>query len=144
MRPLKALIDTNVLLDAIFHREPFYEHSKRVFDLVESKIIIGCISVQSLKDIYCLCKKMNKNVDPYRIIEQLSFIFNVVDINREDSVEALMSNIDDYESALLVSSAKRNKIGVIIKRDGKGYCDPNVVMIGPESIDSYIDEAHQD
>lgn len=137
---MRALIDTNVLLDAIFRREPFFEDSKKVFEMARDGKIEGYISVQSLKDIFYLCKKINGREHCFDAIEKLSFLFKVVDVTGQDSFSALMSDIDDYEDGLLIFSAKRNNIDAIITRNGKDFVESDIILIDPKNIDRYFDD----
>ena len=135
---MRALIDTNVLMDTIFSREPFNKDSDKILDMVCEKKIDGCVSVQSLRDIFYFCKKINNSNNHISIIEKLSFIFEVIDVNGQDSFSALMSDIEDYEDGLLAFSAHRNYIKIIITRNEKDYYDSDLVIINPKEIDKYI------
>jgi predicted nucleic acid-binding protein len=135
---MKALVDTNVLLDTIFHREPFCAHSDLIFDLVEMEKIEGCISVQSLKDVFFFCNKAGSQGDPFKAVERLSFIFTVIDVTGEDSLSALMSDIEDYEDGLLVFSALRNDIRTIITRNKKDFFESHMIVIDPKEIDKFL------
>ena len=133
---MKALIDTNVLLDVLNSRQPFYQDSKRIFDLVRENKLEGYISIQSLKDIFYYFKKLGKN--PFGVIEQLTFIFPIIDVAGEDSISALVSDIDDFEDGLLVFSALRNGIEMIITRNEKDFFESDLVVISPNEIDKYL------
>jgi len=136
---MRALIDTNVLLDTIFRREPFHIDSDRIFDMIHEEKIKGCISVQSLKDIFYICKKIDKNKNPFKVVEKLSFVFEVVDVIGQDSVMALMSPMDDFEDGLLVFSARRNNIEAIITRNGRDFHEADIIVIDPKDIEKYFD-----
>lgn len=135
---MKALIDTNVLIDVIQSREPFCQHSKRIFQLAAEGKIEGYVSVQSLKDIFYVCKRSCKEKSPFEPIEQISFLFSIIDVTGEDSLSALMSDISDYEDALLVHSAQRNGINVIITRNKHDFQDSHMVAVDPSEIDDYL------
>ena len=134
---MKVLIDTNVLLDTIQEREPFCKDSDRVFDLASEGKIEGCISVQSLKDIFYICRRTYGDDASFRQIEKLSFLFKVIDISGSDSISALMSNIRDYEDSLLLFSARRNNIEAIITRNGRDFLE-DMIVIDPKNIDQYV------
>ncbi len=136
---MKALIDTNILLDMILARQPFFEDAEKIFRLVREERIEGCISVQSLKDIFFLCKKLDKEQDPFDVIQKLSYIFQVIDVSGADSIMALTSDVGDYEDGLLAFSASRNGIKAIITRDKKDFFESDLIVIHPKEIDKYLD-----
>jgi predicted nucleic acid-binding protein len=137
---MKALIDTNVLLDTILHRQPFCVDSDKIFDLIEEERIEGHVSVQSLKDIFYFCRKLDNNKDPFETLEKISFIFNIVDVNEEDSFSTLRSDISDYEDGLLAFSALRNGIDTVITRDEKDFNTTDMIVINPKEIDRYLND----
>jgi len=53
---MKVLVDTNIVLDVLLHRNPFFDCSRVVFELVEQKRIIGCISSSAFTDIFYLAQ----------------------------------------------------------------------------------------
>ena len=48
------MIDTNIFLDVLTQREPFYADSKAVLKLCESKKVQGFLSASSITDIFYL------------------------------------------------------------------------------------------
>ena len=136
---MKALIDTNVMLDTILHREPFCFSSDKIFDLIKEEKIEGYVSVISLKDIFYFCEKQDHEKDPFETVEKLSYLFNIIDLNGADSLSALMSEIDDYEDGLLICSALRNGVDTIITRNSKDFFTANMTVIDPKDIFRYIE-----
>lgn len=62
-----VLIDTNVVLDILAKREPFYESSYDVLSLCASKKINGCIALHSISNIFYILRKtiLPKTADIY-------------------------------------------------------------------------------
>ena len=55
---MKALIDTNVILDVLCNRAGFVEDALKVFKVCEINQITGCISALSIPNIvYIMCKE---------------------------------------------------------------------------------------
>jgi predicted nucleic acid-binding protein len=57
---MKIFIDTNVLLDVLIEREPFYKDSAVVWTMVEKNLVKGYISAISVNNIYYISKKMKE------------------------------------------------------------------------------------
>jgi hypothetical protein len=51
------LVDLNIILDVLYKREPFYELSARVVDLIESEQVTGFVASHSLPTLFYLLKK---------------------------------------------------------------------------------------
>ena len=54
---LNILIDSNVILDVMMVREPFFEMSKKVITLAENNLVNASISAASVTDIYYISRR---------------------------------------------------------------------------------------
>ena len=59
-----VLIDTNVILDMLEKREPFYESSNDVLYLCASKKIRGCIALHTVSNIFYILRKNYSHENP--------------------------------------------------------------------------------
>ena len=48
---MRVLIDTNVLIDFISVRKPYYEAARRIIDACDRELLAGCIAAHSIPDI---------------------------------------------------------------------------------------------
>lgn len=60
---MRLMIDTNIFLDVLTEREPFYENSKAVLKLCESKKVYGFLSASSATDIFYLVHRKLHSID---------------------------------------------------------------------------------
>jgi len=114
---IKALIDTNVVLDALAGREPFRVEAEKIFTLAAEEKFLGFVTANSITDIYYLVKKNASDVTAREALRNLFQVFAVVDISGKDCENALESSIDDYEDALVVACAAKMDADHIITRD---------------------------
>ena len=54
---MRALIDTNIILDVLCQRERFFENSSMVFKLCEMKKLDGVISALSIPNLVYIMRK---------------------------------------------------------------------------------------
>lgn len=67
----RILVDTNVLLDYLFTRMPFYEEAKKVvFDCAEGKVK-GCIAAHSIPNMYFILRKDYNEQDRREVLYNL-------------------------------------------------------------------------
>ena len=59
---MKLLIDTNIILDFLQKREPYYEDASAIFQLSVDNEVIECVTASSITDIYYLVNKEFKDV----------------------------------------------------------------------------------
>jgi predicted nucleic acid-binding protein len=114
---IKALIDTNVVLDALAGREPFRAEAEKIFILAAEEKFLGFVTANSITDIYYLVRKNASDATAREALRNLFQVFAVVDISGKDCENALESPIDDYEDALVVACAFKMGADHIITRD---------------------------
>ena len=54
----KILIDTNVLLDYLLEREPFFEDAKKVISSCTEGNTKGCIAAHSISNMFFILRKV--------------------------------------------------------------------------------------
>ena len=113
---IKALIDTNVVLDIALNREPFFEYSSKIFDKIDDQILEGFITASSITDIYYIASKQNDKLQARKFLINLIQILEVVGVDKDIVIQALESEITDFEDAIQVFSAKSNSIDLVITR----------------------------
>ncbi|MCL2296119.1 MAG: PIN domain-containing protein [Methanomassiliicoccaceae archaeon] len=134
----KFLIDTNILMDIIFEREPFLRESKYALKSIFRSNSEVYVSVQSLSDIFYLTTKNKSKKRAWETLEKISLMFNVIGITPDDSIEVLSSGFDDYEDGVIAFSAKRNGIDAIVTRNDRDFYESDLFIIDPKEIDKYL------
>lgn len=129
---MKVLIDTNVILDVLCKRKQFYENSLNIFRLCEIKKVEGYISSLSVANIiYIMRKELDKSTTSI-LINNLSSIFNIINLTSVDLLKAAELNCSDYEDALQFIEASRLKLDYIITRNTKDYISSKVSALTPK------------
>jgi predicted nucleic acid-binding protein len=114
---IKALIDTNVVLDALATREPFHAEAERIFLLTAEEKCQGFVTAGSITDIYYLVRKNASEAVAREALRNLFQLFVIVDISGKDCEHALESPLADYEDALIAVCASRIGADYIVTRD---------------------------
>ena len=122
---MRLMIDTNIFLDVLIRREPFYKNSKSVLDLCERRAVLGFLSASSVTDIF------------YLIRRQLHSIFNiakVLTVTNEDVLSAYAQRAADFEDCLLATCAKSNRCDAIVTRNKKDFLSFGITLLLPEEL----------
>ncbi|MBR1708161.1 MAG: PIN domain-containing protein [Clostridia bacterium] len=132
---MRLMIDTNIILDVLLEREPFYEQSKAVLTLCENKDIYGFISASTVTDIFYLVRKaLNSTDDAYKALGHILNIVKVLTVTNDDVNEAFTKHAKDFEDCLLATCAKSNKCDGIVTRNKKGFMTFGITLFSPEEI----------
>ncbi len=140
MGKIKALIDTNVLLDHLAQREGFYQDAAAIFSMVDEGYLIGIVS--SLSIVNC-AYVLPKHYDGKAVLEQIKKMLRMFTISNVDA--AVLENAAviapyDYEDAVQYLSALPHHPDVIITRDKKGFKDFDILVMTPAEFVEKVKE----
>lgn len=129
------LIDTDVILDLFFDREPFSENAAKVLSLCEKKDVIGFVTPVIISNVYYLLSQKAKQE---KVIEKLKILISILEVLMIDKnviIVALNSEFKDFEDALQNYSAELNgEIDIIITRNTKDYKKSQIGIMNPENF----------
>lgn len=131
---MRALIDTNIILDVLCQRERFFENSSMVFKLCEMKKLDGVISALSIPNLVYIMRKELDHDAIKIVLQKLSLIFKIEDLKAADLLKAAMMDFKDYEDALQSICAERTNADFIISRNVKDFQNSSVKAVTPEKF----------
>ncbi|WP_323027251.1 PIN domain-containing protein [Gelidibacter japonicus] len=128
-----VLIDTDVILDFFFDREPYSEYAAKVLNLCEEQKIKGFITPVAISNIYYLLRKIGKHDIIIERLKQLLTIIDIAEMDKTVVLNALNSQFKDFEDALQNFSAiGKGKIKVILTRNIKDFKKSTLAIMTPE------------
>ena len=132
---MKILVDTNVIIDALTSREPFREDAEQIFMFAANRIEDMYITASSSTDIYYLVRKyLHSREQAKSVMSKLYELFYILDVTSSECKEALLSDMNDYEDAVISCCAVHNHIDYIVTRNIKDYERSKVNAILPEQL----------
>lgn len=135
------LIDTDVILDFFFDREPFSENAAKILSLCEKKDIIGFVTPVIVSNVYYLLSQKAKQEKVIQKLKILMSILEVLVIDKNTITVALNSEFKDFEDAMQNYSAELNgEIDMIITRNTKDYKKSKLGIMNPENFLKLVNE----
>ena len=132
---MRLMIDTNIFLDVLAEREPFFKDSKAVLDLCENKRVQGFLSASSATDIFYLIRRQLHSVDlAYKALGSVLDIAKVLTVTNEDVLNAYLQRASDFEDCLLATCAKANQCDAIVTRNKKDFLSFWITLLSPEEL----------
>ena len=129
---MKVFLDTNILLDIIEKREPFFNNSFEIFIKSAAGEIDTIIGAGSITDIYYITRKNCRDANQaLGYIIDLLKVVNVADTKAMDIQEAVKADFLDFEDAVVAATAAREKADFIITRNTGDYINSVVPAINP-------------
>jgi len=118
----KLFVDTNIVIDLLSRREPFYEEAAELFSLADKKLIHLSVSSLTIANTsYILLRQMDSN-KAKSILRKLRLIIKVLPL--DDKIIGLALNdetFSDFEDGLQYFTAIENEQELIISRNLKDF-----------------------
>lgn len=133
---MRVLIDTNVILDILQKREPFFTDSYRALRRALENDAECLISASAVTDIfYVLRKSLGSAQQAKEHIDQLAQVVSFADVQGMDIHTALMRAMPDFEDAVVDAVvdavAERSGASYILTRNIKDFTGSVVPAILP-------------
>jgi len=138
---LNLLIDTNVALDVVLEREPFFATSAKVISLTEVGIN-EFVSATTVTDIYYIAYRRIKNHETVMaLLKKFLQTVKVANVTHREIQVALDLGWKDFEDAVQYAVAALNGFDGIVTRNMQGFdADDEVKIFTPEELCEYIAE----
>lgn len=134
MKP-RLFIDTNVMLDLLGERLPFYDSSAKIATLAdkgEISIVVSALSYTTVAYIlskYESLEKVKEKLRKFKIISEIS------DLDEVTIEKGLNSGFADFEDSLQYFCAIKSECNVLITRNQKDFKDSVIPVM---SADEYL------
>jgi predicted nucleic acid-binding protein len=129
-----VLLDTNVLLDVLQRREPFYPDAARVFAAVETGRIRGIAAAHALTTVFYLLARYAGDAAARAGITDLLRLLDVAPVGKETMLEALALAYADLEDAVHMAAALEARADYLITRDRRGYAAGPLPTLTPGEL----------
>lgn len=132
---MRILIDTNVILDVLLKREPFYYDAEKVLNLSENKHIHLFVSASAITDIYYIAYQALRNKTEIRnLLSNLIEIVSVATVSENTIQKALELAWKDFEDSVQYSVALLQEMDGIITRNPNDYKKSEIKIWTPEEF----------
>jgi predicted nucleic acid-binding protein len=128
---MKVFLDTNVLLDVIAWREPFYEDAARIWSLSESGKLEGLVSAISFNNIYYIVRKASSGGKAQEALVALRNVFTAVALSPQILSQAIDGRFEDFEDAIQYYSAIHAGAAYLITRNADHFPSTGVLVLPP-------------
>ena len=133
---MNVLIDTNVVLDVLISREPFYECSQLVLLASEQKIINGYVTASAITDVFYITNKHLKDKSAtYKLLkEHLMQTVGIAAVDGNGISEALDLEWADFEDCVQYVVGKSISADYIVTRNPDDFQNAQIAVGTPEEL----------
>ena len=132
---MRVLIDTNIALDWLAHREPFHEKAERVMQACMDGEWEGYMASHSLTDLFYLLRKDFSADERKQLLMLLCRYFHIL-AEPKETMLAVLDNAawPDLEDGLLMQCAAEQHLDYIVTRNEKDFHDSPIPAMSPDRL----------
>ena len=134
----RLFLDTNVILDLLAERIPFYDSIAKVASLSDHQRLILVASPLSYKTVEYVLSKFESSESVLNKLRKFKIICEVCAVNEETIEKGLNSNFKDFEDAIQYFTAIQSNCTIIITRNGKDFKHSTIPIMTAEEYLSSI------
>ncbi|MBO6178155.1 MAG: PIN domain-containing protein [Selenomonadaceae bacterium] len=132
---MQVLLDTNILMDYLTEREPFFHVAHKIVLWCKNKQYDGVVAAHSIVDMFFILRKHFTNAERRQMLLAFLEILKVESIDEEKLRLALRNEpFTDFEDCLQVECAKSAQVDYIITRNEKDYALSDIPVLSPEQF----------
>lgn len=117
----RIFVDTDVALDLLDERAPFYKSAAQLFSRADQNELIILISSLSFTTIHYVLRKKYASSESRKLLGRFKVLVQVIPVDDKVIELALTSSIQDFEDAVQYYAAIENQATAIVTRNLKDY-----------------------
>ena len=131
---MRAFIDTNVIVDVVAKREPFFADSQAILALCATGDLEGVVSDLAFCNVAYVLRKSLGSSQLRNGLRILKSHLQVVPIGEAAVAAALENEMTDFEDAVQLEAARVNRVDVIVTRNVRHFSNSPIRVCTPSEL----------
>ena len=132
MKP-SAFVDTDIVLDLLARREPFYGAAARLFSLAETGKISLSVSSLTFANLFYILRKQVSGKNAHEVLRNFKQLVTVLPVDDDTIEQALGAGFTDFEDAIQYFSALSAGCSSLLTRNGRHYPKAVISIVTAEA-----------
>jgi predicted nucleic acid-binding protein len=137
---MKVLVDTNIILDFLLEREPFFTDADTLIQTIRADQIQGYLTATTLTDIFYIARKPKGVQIAKQYISDLLALMRICPVNKRILNVAISSNLPDFEDAVQLACAMALNLDAIVTRDTQGFAGATLPILSAGEVLQLLSE----
>ena len=126
-------LDTNILVDLLANRQPFYKYALQLFTFAEKNKVKLFTSSHSIATTHYLLKKFISEDELRKLLLSLTDFVEVTSVDLNVIRKSLLSDHRDFEDAIQIFAAESiPRLDFIVTRNLKDFKNSAIMVLPPE------------
>ena len=139
---IHALLDTNVVLDALLDRTPWNIQANAIWQAQLDKRFVAYVTATTLTDIFYISRRYGGFEKAWQLVHAVLNQVSVVPVGIDELRLATELPGNDFEDNLQIACAMLRQLDVIITRNLSGFSGNNVQILTPQQMLSRLTKEH--
>ncbi len=135
---IRVLIDTDVNLDFILQRQPFFVEASEIFTRLGNGEFIGYVSAVTPINVAYFTRKTKGISGAIQAVRDLQIAVKIIEINNATITNALVSPISDFEDAVQHECAVKENLDAIVTRNLKDFKNSTIKVYSPAEFLQFL------
>ena len=128
----KLFLDTNVVLDLLGEREPFYDSAAKIATLADKGKVKLVVSALTYSTAFYILSKFEGTEAIKDKLRKFKVIAETSDLTDKIIAKALSSKFSDFEDALQYHCALEMDCNILITRNEKDFKESKISVMTPD------------
>jgi len=128
-----VFVDTDIVLDLLARREPFYDAAARLFSLAETGHINLSVSSLTFANLFYILRKQVSTGHAHEVLRNFKQLVTVLPVDDAVIEQALKAGFTDFEDANQYFSALSAGCSAFLTRNGRHYRKSAITVFTAEA-----------
>ncbi len=128
---MRALIDTNVILDYVLERHPFHADAEKIVLLAAAEDFAGYLSSITPVNVFYTGRKLKGKDHALKEVRRMVRLFEIATTDKQALQNAFDLEFSDYEDAVQCASAISESLDAIVTRDTSDFDKSPIPVYSP-------------
>jgi len=129
-----ALLDTNVVLDTLFDRQPWSADAKTLWQAHLNNQLAAYITATSLTDVFYISRRHAGRDRAWLAVQACLDQLYIISVGSNELHVATTMEGSDFEDNLQIACAMAVQLDVIVTRDPSGFVASSIPILTPQQM----------
>ena len=135
----RVFVDTDVILDLLLAREPFFASATRLFLLLQEGRIVGWTTPVVFSNLFYILRQAMPAPEAMAALRKLRLLVGILPVDEGTVDTALASSFTDFEDGLQYYAATASDLDAIVTRNKKDFRSAEIPVLNAEECVQWIE-----
>lgn len=127
----KIFVDSDVMMDLLGKRQPFYSDAAMFFSMVDKGKYKAFVSPIIVANLNYILTRLKGRAEARNLLHKLKLLVKILPVDEKIIELALSSEFNDFEDAIQYYTARENGISLLLTRNIKDYKKADITIMTP-------------